>query len=114
MALQPRLSELSWLKERAPEAVREFFRSSYPDMRSVLDNVAAARSAGYEVLTTHTLPREAWVDGYYDVLASRARGLLDHPDPEVRSFAEDTVKEIEIFEGSEDSYGYVFYVLRNA
>jgi trans-aconitate methyltransferase len=108
------VSELSWLKEQAPDAVTEFFRSCYPDMRSVRDNVAVAEGAGYELLATHTLPREAWVDGYYDVLAPRAKGLLEHPDASVRAFAADTVREIEVFECSEDSYGYVFYVLRRA
>jgi hypothetical protein len=44
----------------------------------------------------------------------RAKGLLDHPDSVVRGFAADTVREIEIFELSEDSYGYVFYVLQRA
>jgi SAM-dependent methyltransferase len=108
------VSELSWLKGQAPDAVRTFFRSGYPDMRSVPDNIAAAEGAGYRVLTTHTLPRAAWVDGYYDILAPRAKALLDHPDPRVRDFASETVQEIEAFQRSEDSYGYVFYVLRRA
>ncbi|MGH7629798.1 MAG: class I SAM-dependent methyltransferase [Gemmatimonadales bacterium] len=108
------ISELSWLKEPAPDAVREFFRSSYPDMQTVQDNIAVAESAGYKLLTTHTLPRQAWVDGYYDTLAPRAKALLDHPDPSVRDFAAETVREIEVFQCSADSYGYVFYVLQRA
>ena len=59
--------------------------------------------------THHVLPRQAWVDGYYDVLAPRAKALLEHPDDAVRTFAAETVKEIEIFECSQNSYGYVFY-----
>jgi hypothetical protein len=65
-------------------------------------------------MANHTLPREAWVDGYYDILALRAKGLLNHSDPSVRAFAGETVREIEAFERSEDSYGYVFYVLQRA
>jgi len=108
------ISELSWLGEQAPDAVREFFRSGYPDMQSVAYNLAAAERAGYQVLTTYTLPRQAWVEGYYDLLAPRAKALLDHPHPSVRDFAAETVREIEIFECAEDSYGYVFYVLQRA
>ena len=108
------ISELSWLKEEAPDAVREFFRSGYPDMQSVQHNMAVAESAGYKLLTTYTLPRQAWVDGYYDILAPRAKALLDHPAPSVRDFAAETVREIEVFQCSEDSYGYVFYVLQRA
>jgi SAM-dependent methyltransferase len=108
------VSELSWLKGQAPDAVRDFFRSAYPDMQSAEHNAAVAAGAGYEVLATHTLPRQAWVDGYYEILAPRAKALLGHPDPSVRAFAAETVREIEAFQCAEDSYGYVFYVLRRA
>ncbi len=108
------VSELSWLREKVPNAVREFFLAGYPDMRSVHRNIAVTEDAGYKVLSTYTLPKEAWVEGYYDVLEPHAKGLVDHPDSAVRDFAVETVKEIEIFEYSEDSYGYVFYVLQHA
>jgi cyclopropane fatty-acyl-phospholipid synthase-like methyltransferase len=106
------VSELSWLKEQAPEEVKEFFRSGYPDMRSVQDNIEVARNAGYKVITTHVLPKQAWVDGYYDTLGPRAKALLDHQDAAVRDFAAETVTEINVFDRSEDSYGYVFYALQ--
>lgn len=108
------VSELSWLREQAPEPVREFFSAGYPDMRSLYENIAVCESAGYKVLGTYTLPDEAWVDGYYDVLEPRAKALVDHPDSTVRDFAVETIKEIEVFDRSEESYGYVFYLLQRA
>ena len=108
------ISELSWLRERVPDTVREFFLSGYPDMQSVQHNIAVAENAEYKALNTYTLPKEAWVEDYYDILEPRAKALVDHVDPSVRDFAVETVKEIEIFECSEDSYGYVFYVLQRA
>ena len=106
------VSELSWLRDQAPDAVREFFASGYPDMQSIQQNIAVAEDTGYRVLTTYTLPNDAWVTGYYDLLEPRAQAQLDHPDVSVRNFAAETVREIAIFNASEDSYGYVFYVLR--
>jgi trans-aconitate methyltransferase len=108
------VSELSWLREPVPHPVREFFRSGYPDMHSLQHNIAIAEHAGYRVLTTYRLPKEVWVEGYYDVLEPRAKVLVDHPDAAVRDFAAETVKEIEIFHCAEDTYGYVFYVLQRA
>lgn len=108
------VSELSWLREQVPEAVREFWSSAYPEMQSVEQNLAAAEDAGYKVLTTYTLPPDTWVEGYYDLLGPRAKALIDHPDSSVRDFAAENLKEIEVFKSSEDSYGYVFYVLRRA
>jgi SAM-dependent methyltransferase len=108
------VSELSWLNPQRPPEVQRFFQAGYPDMQSVQDNVAVATDAGYRVRDTHLLPRRAWVDGYYDVLGPRARTLLDHPDEAVRELAAGMMTEIDVFDHSEDSYGYVFYVLERA
>lgn len=108
------VSELSWLRVQVPDAVKEFFLSGYPDMQSIQQNIAIAENAGYRVLATYTIPREAWVEGYYEILEPRAKALVDHPDSSVRNFAVETVKEIDIFKCSEGSYGYVFYVLQRA
>jgi hypothetical protein len=54
------------------------------------------------------------VEGYYDVLEPRAKALVNHPDPSVRDIAVETLKEIEVFHGSAESYGYVFFVLQRA
>jgi hypothetical protein len=83
-------------------------------MQSREHNIAVAENAGYKVLATHTLPREAWVDGYYDVLGPRAKALAEHADAAVRRLAAEILREIEVFDSSDDSYGYVFYVLERA
>jgi SAM-dependent methyltransferase len=106
------VSELAWLKVSAPAVARAFFETGYPEMKHADDNISVAKSAGYTVLGTHTLPREAWVDRYYEVLEPRARNLADHPDAAVRDFALETLKEIDVFKASNDSYGYFFYVLQ--
>lgn len=106
------VSELSWLREQVSPAVSAFFRSGYPDMQSVHRKVAAAKNAGYNVLSTYTLPKEAWTEGYFEIIEPRAKSLLNHPNSSVRDFAVETVKEIEVFESPEFSYGHVFYVLQ--
>jgi len=117
-AIQPNsfavVSELCWLHEKIPHTVKEFFRLAYPDMQSVQENIAIAEEAGYKIFNTYTLPKEAWVEDYYDVLEPRAKSLVNHSDVAVREFAVETLKEIETFRVSEDSYGYVFYVLQRS
>jgi SAM-dependent methyltransferase len=108
------VSELCWLRDTIPKAVREFFRSGYPEMQSVEQNIQTAEEAGYELFNTYTLPRETWVKEYYEILEPRAKSLANHPDVAVRDFAVETLKEIETFKISEDSYGYVFYVLQRS
>jgi serine/threonine-protein kinase HipA len=108
------VSELSWLRsqDEVPPAAREYFRSGYPDMRTVDDNLAVARAVGYDVIATHLLSRAAWIDGYYDKLEPLANSLLQHAEQSVRNFAQQTLSGIRIFDSAEGNYGYVFYVLR--
>jgi SAM-dependent methyltransferase len=106
------VSERSWLRNNIPAEVRRYFERAYPEMRTVERNRSQIKAAGYAVLGTYTLPREAWMDGYYDVLRARATALLDHPDELIREFAAAVSEKIRIFDCSEESYGYVFYVMR--
>ena len=108
------VSELCWIREKIPDAVREFFRFGYPEIQSVQQNIAIAEEARYKIFNTYTLPKEAWVKDYYDVLEPRAKSLMNHSDVAVRDFAVETLKEIETFKISEDSYGYVFFVLQRS
>lgn len=107
------ISELCWLRtEEIPSAVWEFFQTGYPNMQSVPQNLAIAEKTGYKIFNTYTLPEEAWLEDYYDILEPRTQSLVDHPDASVREIAAETIKEIETFKISEASYGYVFYILQ--
>ncbi len=109
------VSELCWLRsEDIPSTVRKFFRLSYPDMHSAPDNIAMAEEAGFRLFNTYTLPDNAWVEEYYDILEPRAKALADHWDAGVKDFAIETIREIEAFRASAGSYGYVFYILQKA
>jgi SAM-dependent methyltransferase len=109
------VSELCWLREdQIPDKVREFFRSGYPEMQSVQQNIATAEEADYKLFNTYRLPKDGWVKDYYDVLEPRAASLVNHSDVAVRDLAVETLKEIETFRISQDSYGYVFYVLQRS
>ncbi|MCL4243570.1 MAG: methyltransferase domain-containing protein [Candidatus Dadabacteria bacterium] len=107
-------SELTLLAEDAPERAAEFLARVYPAIQSVERNLAAGEGAGLRAVSTYTLPREAWTRGYYDALGPRAESLKNHPDASVREMAEETLNEIEVFESSGGSYGYVFYVFERA
>jgi SAM-dependent methyltransferase len=109
------VSELCWLREdKIPDGVKQFFKLGYRDMQSVPQNIAIAEHAGYKIFNTYTLPNEAWVKDYYDILEPRAKSLVSHSDLGVRDFAIETLKEIDAFKIAEDSYGYVFFILQRS
>ena len=104
------MSEMTLLMEDAPGGVREYLDYVYPAIKTIERNLAEADSAGLRAVDTYTLPRESWVEDYYDVLGPRAEKLIDHPDSSVHEMAAETIREIEVFKSSGHSYGYVFYV----
>ena len=106
------VSELCWQRAAVPADVRQFFANEYPDMRSVDEAQSVILETGYDILGTHTLPSRAWMEGYYEILEPRARTLLDHPDESVRAMASGIVEEIRVFDRSEGSYVYVFFILQ--
>lgn len=106
------VSELSWLHDEVPKHVRAYFRSGYPNMHTVDENLSIARDAGYDVIGTHLLSKAAWIDGYYDKLEPLAQSLLQHPEKAVRAFAAQTLNGIRVFDSAEGNYGYMFYILR--
>ena len=65
-------------------------------------------------VNTYRLPKETWVKDYDDILEPRAKSLLNHSDVAVKDFAVETLKEIETFKISEESYGYVFYLFQRS
>jgi SAM-dependent methyltransferase len=91
------VSEMAWLHKKVPKVVKEFFQSVYPGMHTNEQICEIAETAGYQVLETFILPDETWEKDYYDILETRAKSLLDHPDSSVIDFATDIIKEIEIF-----------------
>lgn len=108
------VSEMTLLMEDAPGVVREYLDYVYPAIKTIERNLAESDSAGLRAVDTYTLPREAWVEDYYDILGPRAEKLIDHSDASVREMAVETLREIDVFKSSGDSYGYVFYIFERA
>ena len=106
------VSEMSWFQPDAPEPVRQYWQSAYPGMASEAENIARAKSAGFEVLMSKRLPSQAWWDNYYQPLRQRMHDLA--PGTISEAVLEETRQEMAMFEMFSDFYGYTFYVLSPA
>lgn len=106
------VSELTWLTENAPAMAQEFWHAGYPEMRTEPDNMRVAEECGYEVLGTERLPQSAWWDNYYSPLKVRINELEPGADDVMQAVISEMKREIHVFEHSENSYGYTFYILR--
>jgi len=103
------ISDLVWLTDSPNQDAIEFWKSEYPDMQSVSTRVKQMEAAGYEVLNSFALSREAWLN-YYEPLKMRLSELeLELQGSQVLV---DINKEIDIYTKYLDEFGYQMFVLR--
>ncbi|ABF87776.1 conserved hypothetical protein [Myxococcus xanthus DK 1622] len=107
------VTECTWLTDERPDEIARFWGEVYPTMGTVLENRAAAETAGYEVLDTFTLPASAWWDTYYTPLLQRVAHLRAHGDASLEDALSAAEQETRLYRQYEHTYGYVFHLLRN-
>jgi serine/threonine-protein kinase HipA len=106
------VSECSWLRADPPVEAAAFFREGYPGMTGIEENIGRTRAAGFDLIDHFTLPQGAWWDEYYTPLEQRMARLAPAADPELAAAIDETRREIALYRRYGDSYGYVFYLLR--
>ncbi len=113
---QMAVTEATWLTNTPPAEAVAFWREAYPTMGTIDSNTAIAREAGFQVLGTFALPASAWLDEYYGPLRRRMAALRTEAatDPALAEAITSTEQEISFYERYGDSYGYVFYLLRQS
>ena len=107
-------TELSWLVDDPAPSTRDFWAAGYPALGTVAKNCQRLDRAGFEVETTFALPPEDWTQDFYDPLrASIAAFRARHAgDPVALAMADDSAREIEVFDQNPGAYSYVFYIAR--
>jgi SAM-dependent methyltransferase len=107
------VSEVAWRRPDPPPAATAFWQAGYPAIQDNDANLAAARSAGYDIVDNFLLPDHAWWDDYYRPLETRLVALrkkYDH-DPELLRIIDDEQSEIDLFREYSAFYGYYFYTM---
>ncbi|MCW4045910.1 MAG: class I SAM-dependent methyltransferase [Candidatus Bathyarchaeota archaeon] len=107
-------SELSWFKREAPEEIQKFFAEVYPQMKTVEDNLAIARNAGYRVVGWFPVPESSWWKNYYAPIEAKLPALKSkyQSNAEALSIIAWEEREIEMFRKYSAYYGSVFYILQ--
>ena len=104
-------SDFVWWTGDPSEEARRFWAAEYPDMVSEAAIRSRAEAAGYRVVSSFRMPREAH-DAYYDPLEARAAEIAGRADSEVQKVLEDIRKEIDVVRHFPEQAGYTFFVLQ--
>ncbi len=107
-------SELCWFRDDPPGEAREFFKTGYPDMKSVADNVRLITGSGYELFGHFHLPDRAWWDDYYTPMRQTLPALRQKykGSPDAIAMFDDCDLEMAIHTKYAAWYGYEFFVCR--
>ena len=96
-----------------PEEARAFWAVEYPDMASEAAIRSRAEAAGYRIVRSFRMPRDAH-EAYYVPLEARIAELAGSADADVLQVHEDIRKEIDVVRRYCDKAGYTFFVLQRA
>nr|WP_246152118.1 class I SAM-dependent methyltransferase [Roseospira navarrensis] len=105
-------SDIAWVVDDPPAEAKAFWDADGAGIEPMEDKVREAAEAGYELLSAHLLPKEAWWTEYYQPLAARSARLRPDAGPALTQVLDDTDREIDIWQRFGDSFAYVFFVLR--
>ena len=108
------VTEACWRRPDPPSACEAFWNEEYPEMRDTPTLLEAAGRCGYEAVGHFPLPASAWWDDYYrplqeNVTAFRKRYAYRR---DAQELADETQREIDVWQAFSEFYGYDFFVLR--
>jgi SAM-dependent methyltransferase len=108
------VTELSWLIDNPPDAVRSFWAEGYPAMQTIDANLAIIEASGYQLINHFTLPSSDWWADYYNPIADKLPAFREkyHANTAAQKVAEMELAEMRLFREYETTYGYVFYTMQ--
>jgi ubiquinone/menaquinone biosynthesis C-methylase UbiE len=111
------VSDLSWLRTDLPKEILSFMEDAYlgvPAIKTIEENLEAARKSGYHLVGSFVLPEKSWWAGYYTVIEAKLPSLKAkyRADEDAMHFIACQETEIAMFRQYSDYYGNVFYILQ--
>jgi len=107
------VSEISWLTNQRPKELTDYWATNYPEIDLISNKMNVVEKCGYIPIGCFTLPREAW-DNYYHPIIQQVASYVGNPSNNVlmRSFLEQIIEELVIYQRYGGFYNYVFYVMK--
>lgn len=103
------VSELTWLTKNPDKTVSDYWKTNYPAMKTIEENIKIVQDAGFKVVKTIVLDKDGWMDYYYTPMKEL---IAKTHDKKLLEIVQSEKSEIEIYEKNWQSYSYVFYICR--
>ncbi|MHC4606317.1 MAG: class I SAM-dependent methyltransferase [Planctomycetota bacterium] len=108
------VSEMTVLQPKLPRELRHYWKTNYPAIQTVRQNIRSILSCGYVSLWNFPLPEDAWWANYYGPVEKRIRELRRKygEDPEALKAFEEFGVEIEMYRKYHAWYGSVYFAMQ--
>ena len=106
-------SDFVWWTGDPSKEAGEFWAVEYPDMASEVAVRLRAEDAGYRVVGSFHMSKDAH-DAYYVPLEARVAELAGRSDTDIPKILEILRKEIDVVRRFSDEAGYTFFILQRA
>lgn len=106
--------EMTWLQPDAPQEILDYWRKTYPGIKTIPETLGVIPRYGYRVIGHFPLPEDAWWEEYYCPLEERIRKLRKKykKDPKALSLIEKEQQEINLYRKYSKWYGSVFFIMQ--
>ena len=106
------VSEASWLKEKRPAEIDEFWKEEYPGIDTIPTKVAQMQRAGFIPVATFILPENCWIDHFYVPQVNAQNSFLEKHvgNHAAAAFIANQRHEAQLYFKYKEFYGYVFYI----
>lgn len=108
------VSEIVWTTPSRPSETEEYWTSQYPEISTVAEKMDALCDAGYGVLGHVILPKDCWLDNYYEpLLRSHEPFVRQYGEfPEAKAIVEANEREYGEYLKYGNYYSYAFFICR--
>ncbi len=107
-------SDMNYLRKDVPQKVSDFFRTEYPGILDVKENLKIIEDSEVQLVDHFVVPASDTFSSYYEPLEKRlAEVQADYRgNSEMQKTINELRYEAELFQMFNDYYGYVFYVMQ--
>lgn len=108
------VTELVYTVSDPPNAVVEYFKVEYPDIKNIESKIEIIKNEGFNLILNFTLPESAWLNNYYLPIEKELPRLNKKYQGNEVALAvfEGFRNEVDFYRKYSKSYGYEFFVMQ--
>jgi ubiquinone/menaquinone biosynthesis C-methylase UbiE len=109
------VSEITWTTNSRPAEIEEHWKNEYPEIDTASNKIKILEENGYTPVGYFTLPKECWIDNYYNPMENRFIEFLSkHNYSDIaKNLVETEKEEIRKYLKYKDYLSYGFYIAQN-